>query len=278
MARGKIRIDELLVSRGLFDSVDEARRACFAGEVSSGDVHVTAPSQKVSPDIELNVKSRPRFVSRGGDKLESALEQTGFDPSGMNCIDVGASSGGFTDCLLQHGASRVAAVDVGYADFAWSLRNDPRVSLYERTNIKSVAPEQVGGPFDLLVADLLFISLTSLLPVFLELIRDSGHALIMVKPQFEIERERVEEGGVVRLASEHTEVLEKVVGNMELGGFEVLDLCPSRVPGKKRHNLEFFILARKRADSTDDGLELPGKHVSIDIAGIVNEAHESLGD
>lgn len=278
MGAKTVRIDELLVQRGLFDSLDQASRAVFAGEVISNDVHVQAPSQKVNPGIDLTVRGRSRFVSRGGYKLQGALDELGVNPAGLNCIDVGASSGGFTDCLLQNGAARVAAVDVGYAEFAWSLRNDPRVALYERTNIKSVTPDDVGGPFDLLVADVSFISLTSLLPVFRQLVGDAGSVLIMVKPQFEAQRDQVADGGVVRSAQQHVQVLEHVVEQMRSQGFCVQGLAASPVPGKKKGNLEFFVLACSQTADTENASLAQRADASIDIEGTVARAHQRLGE
>ncbi len=268
----KMRLDELLVARGLFDTKDAAARACFAGEVTSNDATITGPSQKVAQNIELNVKKASRFVSRGGDKLQGAIDAMSFDPSGMNCIDAGASTGGFTDCLLQNGASHVSSVDVGYGQFSMKLRRDSRVSVFERTNIKDVVASQIGGKFDLLVADLSFISLSGLLPVFANLIKQSGNVLLLVKPEFEIDRNSVEDGGVVRRASDHIKVLEDVVHSMLLGGFDVNDICVSPVLGRKQGNMEFFVLA----SPVQGGM--PAKvNASIDVEMLVGEAHRRLG-
>ncbi|MBR2522272.1 MAG: TlyA family RNA methyltransferase [Coriobacteriales bacterium] len=262
----RIRLDDLLVSREFFASADEAARACFAGEVTSNDVHITAPSQLVSPGIDIRVKRTSRFVSRGGDKLQGALDSFGFSPEGMRCIDAGCSTGGFTDCLLQSGAESVSAVDVGYGQFALKLRNDERVRLFERTNIKHATCEQLGGPFDLLVADLSFISLESLLATFRNLLGDSGFALLLVKPQFEADKDRVEDSGVVWKASEHINVLERVLKALEREGFALQGLTHSPLRGPAG-NIEFFILARLGAES-----------VSIDIANAVSRAHVEVGD
>ena len=262
----RIRLDELLVSRGFFATADEAARSCFAGEVTSNDVHITAPSQLVSPDIDLRVKRISRFVSRGGDKLQGALDFFGFSPAGMRCIDAGCSTGGFTDCLLQADAQSVAAVDVGYGQFALKLRNDERVQLFERTNIKRATCEQLGGPFDLLVADLSFISLESLLPTFRKLLVDSGFALLLVKPQFEAAKDQVGDSGVVWEASEHISVLARVLDALEREGFAPQGLTHSPLRGPAG-NIEFFILARLGAESA-----------SIDIASAVSKAHIEVGE
>lgn len=273
---GKLtRIDELLVERGEFDSIDEASRACFAGEVTSPDVKVEAPSQKVPRDTVLDVRRRSRFVSRGGDKLRGALDDLGFDPRGLRCIDVGASTGGFTDCLLQAGAAHVAAVDVAHSQLAWSLRKDPRVEVFDGTNIKDATVEQLDGPFDLLVADVSFISLSGLLGKFRSLVRDSGYVLMMVKPQFEIDRDSVESGGVVRNATDHERVLESVLLALRGNGFEPLGLVPSRVPGKKKRNLEFFFLSGVDGfgDSRLHCREGRNASIGIDVERAVSAAH-----
>ncbi len=270
------RVDELLVERGAFDSIDEARRACFAGEVSSPDAAIASPSQRIPAQSTLNVKRKSRFVSRGGDKLEGALSDFKFDPSGQNCVDVGASTGGFTDCLLQHGAARVAAVDVAHSQLAWSLRNHDRVAVFDRTNIKDVSAGQLGGPFDLLVADLSFISLAQVLPVFRSILKDSGFALIMVKPQFEIGKDLVEDGGVVRKPSEHINVLDDMLLELDGFGFEPLALSTSKVPGKKKGNLEFFILCGITGcgGKRPKCCELPD--AGIDVEHVVRSAHGEI--
>src|SRR6188472_3222289 len=191
----KIRLDTLLAQRGLFASRARAAASVMAGEVrlggSEGD-RAAKPGQLVAEDVELAVDARPRFVSRGGIKLANALQATGIDVSGRRCLDVGASTGGFTDCLLQGGAAHVVALDVAYGELDWALRTDDRVTVIERTNARDLpyAP-------DLVVADLSFISLTKVLPAVLACCAERFDALAMVKPQFEVGRERVGKGGVV---------------------------------------------------------------------------------
>ena len=271
----KTRIDDLLVERGFFESRDLAARAVFAGEVTSNDVHVTAPSQMVAPGIALRVRGRSRFVSRGGDKLQGALDDTGFRPQGLNCIDAGSSSGGFTDCLLQNGAARVAAVDVGYGIIDSSLRSDPRVALFERTNIRDVDVASLGGPFDLLVADLSFISLSGLLAGFRALVKPDGHLLALVKPQFEARREAVEEGGVVTDPAEHARVLEQVLDELAAAGFGPLSLHASHLRGGKAGNREFFVLAGPPATCGSGGADASAApwRDSIDIWNAVGLPH-----
>jgi 23S rRNA (cytidine1920-2'-O)/16S rRNA (cytidine1409-2'-O)-methyltransferase len=167
---GKTRLDEALVARGFFEDRAQATRACLAGAVRSHGLALTKPGQHVDPSLELAVEAPRRYASRGGDKLAGALRDFSLCVDGLRCIDVGASSGGFTDCLLQQGAASVCAVDVGYGQFDWCLRTDERVTLFERTNIKDATPLALGAPFDLLVADVSFTPLTPLLPVFERLV------------------------------------------------------------------------------------------------------------
>lgn len=265
------RLDDLLVDRGFFATRDEAARACFAGDVTSPAMPLNAPSQMVPADIELHVRTLPRFVSRGGEKLAGALEDTGLSVAGLRCIDAGASTGGFTDCLLQAGAASVCAVDVGYGQFDFGLRNDPRVTLFERTNIRKTGAAELGGPFDLLVADLSFISLGSLLPVLHGLIREGGRMLVLVKPQFEADRASVGEGGIVGSAQVHESVLAQVVDEMVAEGLFVEHLVVSRITGRKSGNIEFFACAR-------DSASAPGVDGSIDIASTVMSAHREQGE
>ena len=181
----KTRLDTLLVEQGYFPDADAALRAVLAHEVKVDDVYATSAALKVAPDAEIRVRGRRRFVSRGGHKLQGALDAYGQDVSGLRCIDIGSSTGGFTDCLLQAGAASVACVDVNYGQLAWRLRQDGRVAVFERTNIKLADPAALGAPFDVLVADLSFIGLAQLAPVFARLSREGSVFLGLVKPQFE---------------------------------------------------------------------------------------------
>ena len=194
----KIRLDSLLVSKGIYDTKEEALRAVLAHEVKVGDEYAASAALMVAPDVDIQVKGRSRYVSRGGLKLKGALDAFQQDVTGLRCADIGCSTGGFTDCLLQAGAASVAAVDVGYGDFAWKLRVDPRVSLFERTNIRTADPAELGAPFDLLVADLSFIGLASLAPVFARLCKSGSVFIGLVKPQFESRHEETDERGVVQ--------------------------------------------------------------------------------
>ena len=267
----RVRLDDLLVERGFFASRDEAARTCFAGDVTSPAMALTAPSQPVPDDIELHVRQLPRYVSRGGEKLAGALADMGLSVEGLSCIDAGAPTGGFTDCLLQAGAASVCAVDVGYGQFDYGLRRDDRVTLFERTNIRKAGAAELGGPFDLLVADLSFISLGSLLPVLHGLIREGGRMLVLVKPQFEADRGSVEAGGIVGSARVHESVLAQVIDEMVAEGLYVEHLAVSRITGRKSGNTEFFVCAR-------DSASAPGVDGSIDIASTVMRAHREQGE
>src|ERR687885_1353666 len=200
----KVRLDTLLARRGLFASRARAAASVMAGEVRLGTAGERAakPGQLVTEDVAVAVDERPRYVSRGGIKLENALVATGIDPAGRRCLDVGASTGGFTDCLLQRGAAHVVAVDVAYGELDWSLRTDERVTVLERVNARALRPDQRPYRPDLVVADVSFISLTKVLPTVLACCADRFDALAMVKPQFEVGRERVGKGGVVREAAD----------------------------------------------------------------------------
>ena len=234
------RLDAELVDQGFFATKDEALRAVMAGEVSTSDRRLTSPGEQVARGIELHVKGRASFVSRGGLKLERGLEAFGVDPTGLTCLDVGCSTGGFTDCLLRHGAASVLSVDVGYAQFDWSLRQDARVRLLERTNIVDV-PGIVGtGVVDLAVCDVSFTSVLTVLPAVLELLSPTGAFLTLVKPQFECPREDVGEGGVVRDESARLAALDRVRVAFEDAGLTVRGTCESPITGHKG-NVEYLL-------------------------------------
>ncbi len=241
MARRR-RLDEELVEQGLFPTTDEAMRAVMAGEVFTSDRRMGSAGELVRPGMELHVRGRSRYVSRGGLKLEHGLRAFGVDPVGLDCLDVGCSTGGFTDCLLRRGAASVIAVDVGYAQFSWELRQDPRVRLLERTNAVDL-PGLVGPDVvDLAVCDVSFTSVTVVLPAVLALLRPGGTFLTLVKPQFEAAREEVGEGGVVRDASVRARALGRVTRAFEGAGLTVRGSCESPVRGHKG-NVEFLLCA-----------------------------------
>lgn len=204
------RVDILLVLRGLCDSREQAKRLILAGEVRCGDHLIDKPSAKFAHDAPLIIKEKPRFVGRGGLKLEAALDAFGIDPAGWVCIDVGASTGGFTDCLLQRGALRVHAVDVGTNQLVWKLRNDPRVVVKEQFNARNMVPEDLGESVRLAVMDLSFISLTKVLPAVFSVLDGQGTVVCLIKPQFELQRADISKGGIVRDPALHQRAVDKI--------------------------------------------------------------------
>ena len=241
----KIRLDKLLVERGAFADEAEALRAVLAHEVKVDDAYATSAAMMVAPDADVVVKGRAQYVSRGGLKLRGALDAFGFDPAGLRCIDVGCSTGGFTDCLLQAGAAHVAAVDVGYGDFAWKLRQDARVKLFERTNIRAADPAELGAPFDLIVADLSFIGLASLAPVFARLSASGGTFIGLVKPQFESQRGETDSRGVVRDEAVRARTIDEVRQAMEAADFTCEGVVKSPITGKRSGNVEYLLKATR---------------------------------
>jgi 23S rRNA (cytidine1920-2'-O)/16S rRNA (cytidine1409-2'-O)-methyltransferase len=206
----KDRIDTLLVTRGLCDSREQAKRLVLAGEVRSGDRIIDKPSTKLAEDAPLEVKEKLRYVGRGGLKLEGALDAFQINPDGWVCIDVGASTGGFTDCLLQRGAVRVHAVDVGTNQLVWKLRSDPRVVVKEKFNARYMVPADIGEMCRLAVTDLSFISLTKVLPAIFSVVEGSGSVVCLIKPQFELRREDITRGGIVRDPALHQRAVQKI--------------------------------------------------------------------
>ena len=265
--KNKERLDVLLVERGYFDS-----RAKAQAVIMSGDVYVDgqkADKAGASYDREAPIEVRGSvcpYVSRGGLKLEKALRDFGVDPTGYVCSDSGASTGGFTDCLLQQGAKKVFAIDVGYGQLAWKIRNDPRVVTMERTNIRYVTPEQLGEPLDLSVIDVSFISLKLVLPTIKTLlVPEKGQVLCLIKPQFEAGKEKVGKKGVVRDPAVHLEVLEMFVKLAQSLAFTIRDLTFSPVKGPEG-NIEFL-----------GHLSLePGENAVPDLQKLVSKAHQTL--
>lgn len=204
------RADALLVARGLCDSREQAKRLILAGEVRSGDRVIDKPSAKLPLEAPLAIKEKPRFVGRGGLKIEAALDAFQIDPSGWICIDVGASTGGFTDCLLQRGAARVHAVDVGTNQLVWKIRNDPRVVVKEQFNARHMVPEDIGEKVRLAVMDLSFISLTKVLPAVFSVLDEDGAVICLIKPQFELQRDDISKGGIVRDPALHEQAVDKI--------------------------------------------------------------------
>ncbi|NPV86381.1 MAG: TlyA family RNA methyltransferase [Anaerolineae bacterium] len=236
----KVRLDMLLVDSGKAESRNMAQRMIMAGQVRVDGQVVLKPSTRVLREAQIEVVKRPRYVSRGGEKLEAALTAFGMeDLSGWICADVGASTGGFSDCLLQHGAARVYAIDVGYGVLHWKLRNDPRLVIFERTNARYV--ERLAEPVDLITVDASFISLGVLLPVIKHwLVAKGGHVIALIKPQFEAGQAEAARGeGVIRDAHVHRKVVEDVLCKAVSMGYEVKHVIKSPLLGPKG-NVEFF--------------------------------------
>jgi 23S rRNA (cytidine1920-2'-O)/16S rRNA (cytidine1409-2'-O)-methyltransferase len=204
------RLDLLLVQRGLTPTREQAKRLILAGEVLVADQPCTKPGTLFQDDVLLRVKDPPRFVSRGGLKLEGALLHFGIDVTGLTAIDIGSSTGGFTDCMLQRGVVKVFAFDVGTNQLVWKLRNDPRVVSREQFNVRHLTSADVGEPLDLLVADVSFISLTLVLPPVFPLLKPGAHGVVLVKPQFELQREDIGRGGIVRDPALHQRACDKI--------------------------------------------------------------------
>lgn len=221
----KIRLDQLLHQRGLSPSREKAKRAVMAGEVLVDGQKVDKPGTQVKDDAELRLLGNPEpFVSRAGRKLAAALDHFALDPAGMRCLDVGASTGGFTDCLLQRGAVHVVALDVGTNQLDYSLRSDPRVTSIEQVNARHLAESDLEGPFDLVTLDLSFISLTKVVPPLLVFLQEGSLLLPLVKPQFEVGRELVGKGGIVRDPEVRRSVVERRVGQLSELGLGTLHL------------------------------------------------------
>jgi 23S rRNA (cytidine1920-2'-O)/16S rRNA (cytidine1409-2'-O)-methyltransferase len=240
----KRRLDTLLAERGLFETRTRAAAAVMAGDVRVGDRPARKPGELVAPDAPLEVAERPAFVSRGGVKLANGLDAFEIDPAGRRALDVGASTGGFTDCLLQRGAEAVIALDVAYGELHWTLRNDPRVTVIERRNARNLQPGDLPWPPDLIVADVSFISLTKVLPAVLAAAALRFDCLALVKPQFEVGRERIAKGGVVRDAADRRAALVEVAARAsgELGA-AVLGFASSGLPGPAGNRESFVWVA-----------------------------------
>lgn len=241
----KERLDLLLVARGLAKSREEAQRLILAGSVKIGDRPAAKPSETVDETVAVAVSARPRFASRGGDKLDGALSAFGLDVAGRVCLDVGASTGGFTDCLLQRAAGRVYALDVGYGQLDWRLRRDPRVVVIERQNVRDLPFGAIPEPIDVAVVDVSFISLRLVLPRLPPFLGSGAAVVALVKPQFEVGKGRVGKGGVVRDPALHREVVD---GIREVGaalGFAERGTVESPLHGPKG-NREFFLYWEKR--------------------------------
>ena len=243
----KERIDKLLFERGLADSRSKAQALVMAGVVLVDEQRVEKSSESFSPESIIRIKGdspEARYVSRGGLKLEAALREFEIDPTGFVCLDIGASTGGFTDCLLQHGAARVVAVDAGTNQIVWKLREDPRVEVREQTNAKELTRTDFDTLFDLIVIDVSFISVTKIIPVLPQLLKDGGRVVILIKPQFEVGRGEVGKGGIVREPEKHQRVIKEVNDSASSYGLVVRGLIDSPITGAEG-NREFLGLYEK---------------------------------
>ena len=251
---GPRRLDALLVEKGLAETRSRAQGLILAGAVRVGDRVVTKAGSRFSADESLSVEGGSRFVSRAGEKLDGALDGFGVDVAGRACLDAGASTGGFTDVLLKRGAEKVLAVDVGYGQLDWSLRNDGRVYVMERTNVRRLTGEDLPFPPELLVADLSFISLPVALGGLLSTTPPLREAVVLVKPQFEAGPESVGRGGLVRDPAVHEAVIRSVAGAFDALGFGAVGVARARVAGRKSGNREYPLhLVRGRPTALDEG-------------------------
>jgi 23S rRNA (cytidine1920-2'-O)/16S rRNA (cytidine1409-2'-O)-methyltransferase len=258
----KRRLDTLLAERGLYESRSRAAAAVMAGDVRVGRRPARKPGELVAHDADVTVAAAPPFVSRGGIKLANALDAFGIDPSGRHALDAGASTGGFTDCLLKRGAAAVIALDVAYGELHWSLRQDPRVTVVERRNARALEPGELPFAPDLVVADLSFISLTKVLPAVLACAAPGFDCLALVKPQFEVGRERVGRGGVVRSPADRRAALLKVALHArEAAGVEVLGFASSGLPGPAGNRESFVWLGPRGREGAIGDLEAAVREV-----------------
>lgn len=264
----KERLDVLLVNRGLAPSREKAKTMIMEGNVFVNNNREDKAGSMFPDDCNIEIHGTTlKYVSRGGLKLEKAMTHFGITLDGKVCMDIGASTGGFTDCMLQNGASKVYAVDVGYGQFAWKLRQDERVVCMEKTNIRYVTPEDIDDALDFASVDVSFISLTKVLGPAKELLKEHGQMVCLIKPQFEAGREKVGKKGVVREKSVHEEVIEKVINFALETGFSIHNLEYSPIKGPEG-NIEYLVYIEK-----DDN---PKKEESVDIHEVVEAAHGSL--
>lgn len=264
----KTRLDVLLVSLGLAESREKAKAVIMAGNVFVDGQREDKAGSMFEDKARIEVRGHKLpYVSRGGLKLEKAVKSFSLSLEGKLCMDVGSSTGGFTDCMLQNGARKVYAVDVGYGQFAWKLRQDQRVVCMEKTNIRYVKPEEIGEPLDFASVDVSFISLTKVLGPARELLKEQGEMVCLIKPQFEAGREKVGKKGVVRDAAVHREVLANVLSFCEENGFLILALDFSPIKGPEG-NIEYLVHIRKDSQNKQEG--------NVDHDAVVLRAHEIL--
>ena len=290
----KQRLDVILVNAGYASSREKAKAIIMAGDVFvKGQREDKAGSMFEEDGIDLSVRSNPlKYVSRGGLKLEKAMNEFPIDLAGKVCMDIGASTGGFTDCMLQSGAAKVYSIDVGHGQLDWKLRNDERVVCLEKTNFRYVTNEQVPEAIDFASADVSFISLTKILPVAHMLLKDKAQMVCLIKPQFEAGREKVGKKGVVRDEKVHVEVVDMILDYCINNGFNVLGLTFSPVKGPEG-NIEYLVWIEKAAEAAeikeaetaeaeikateDHETAESGRHHAFDSVSVVRMAHETLG-
>lgn len=244
----RVRIDKLLTDRGLADSRTQAQALVMAGVVLVDEKRVEKPSEKFAEGAAIRLKGtspESRYVGRGGLKLEAALREFDVDPTGWICIDIGSSTGGFTDCLLQHGAARIVAIDAGTNQLAWSLRNDERVEVREKTNARDLAPDQFNARFDLAVMDVSFISVRKIIPALVALLKPTAKMIVLIKPQFEVGRGEVGKGGIVRDAEKHERVVAEINEFARELGWNVNGVMESPIRGAEGNKEFLAIYARK---------------------------------
>ena len=264
----KERLDVLLVSRGLAPSREKAKTMIMEGNVFVNNNREDKAGSTFADDCKIEIHGNTlKYVSRGGLKLEKAMTHFGITLDGKVCMDIGASTGGFTDCMLQNGASKVYSVDVGYGQFAWKLRQDPRVVCMEKTNIRYVTPEDIGDALDFASVDVSFISLTKVLGPARALLKDNGQMVCLIKPQFEAGREKVGKKGVVRDKAVHEEVINKVIDFALEIGFSIHNLEYSPIKGPEG-NIEYLVYIEKTSEAV--------KEESVDVHAVVEAAHGEL--
>lgn len=269
MSDTKERLDILLVEKGIFNSRERARASIMAGDIFVDGMRVDKAGEKVkrSADIQFKGEALP-YVSRGGLKLEKAINKFSLELQGKVCLDIGASTGGFTDCMLQNGAQKVYSIDVGYGQFAWKLRVDPRVVCMERTNVRYVKPEDIGEYADFASIDVSFISLEKVLPAVLNLLKEDGSIVALIKPQFEAGREKIGKKGVVREKSTHEEVINNIVNFVKKEGIKIIDIEYSPIKGPEG-NIEYLIYITKAPHYNEVFSESR-------INDVVERSHQSL--
>ncbi|OAA83315.1 TlyA family RNA methyltransferase [Clostridium ljungdahlii] len=269
MSEPKERLDVLLVEKGIFQSRERAKASIMAGEIFINGQRIDKCGQKIkkSSDIEFRGEKLP-FVSRGGLKLQKAVKEFNINLKDKVCMDIGASTGGFTDCMLQNGAKKVFSIDVGYGQFAWKLRIDDRVVCMERTNIRYVTPEDIGEYADFASIDVSFISLKKVVPVVSNLLKENGSIMALIKPQFEAGRERVGKKGVVREKSTHIDVINEIITFLREKNLKIISLSYSPVKGPEG-NIEYLVYFTKKSDFKES-------FIDEDIINIVNSSHCEL--